>query len=197
MRRKDREITEPAKIREIIEASHCCRLGFFDGKEVYIVPLSFGYEEEEGRRFFYFHSAREGRKIDLISAAPSVGFELDTNYELVEGDLACNHSARFQSVIGTGRVSFVDAAEERKAALQSIMRHNTGPARSIRRSFCQAGRSCCTAAFCLLPSAADKSTMRFFYLDLVFMQSQLVNSVCNRHIPNTLCWCVNRSNTRK
>ena len=27
MRRKDREITEPAKIREIIEASHCCRLG--------------------------------------------------------------------------------------------------------------------------------------------------------------------------
>lgn len=42
MRRKDREITEPAKIREIIEASHCCRLGFFDGKEVYIVPLSFG-----------------------------------------------------------------------------------------------------------------------------------------------------------
>lgn len=70
--------------------------------------------------------AREGRKIDLISAAPSVGFELDTNYELVEGDLACNHSARFQSVIGTGRVSFVDAAEERKAALQSIMRHNTG-----------------------------------------------------------------------
>ena len=126
MRRKDREITEPAKIREIIEASHCCRLGFFDGKEVYIVPLSFGYEEEEGRRFFYFHSAREGRKIDLISAAPSVGFELDTNYELVEGDLACNRSARFQSVIGTGRVSFVDAAEERKAALQSIMRHNTG-----------------------------------------------------------------------
>ena len=39
---------------------------------------------------------------------------------------SCNHSARFQSVIGTGRVSFVDAAEERKAALQSIMRHNTG-----------------------------------------------------------------------
>ena len=26
MRRKDREITEPAKIREIIEASHCLSL---------------------------------------------------------------------------------------------------------------------------------------------------------------------------
>ena len=126
MRRKDREITEPVKIREIIEASHCCRLGFYDGKEVYIVPLSFGYEEEEDRRIFYFHSAKEGRKIDLVSAAPSVGFELDANYELVEGEQACNYSARFQSVIGTGHVSIVDTAEERKAALKSIMRHNTG-----------------------------------------------------------------------
>lgn len=126
MRRKDREVTDPNKIREVIEASHCCRLGFYDGKEVYIVPLSFGYEEKEGGRVFYFHSAKEGRKIDLAAAAPSVGFELDTNYELVEGETACSHSARFQSVIGTGRVSFVETAEERKTALRSIMRHNTG-----------------------------------------------------------------------
>lgn len=63
---------------------------------------------------------------DLISKAKSVGFELDGNYELIEGDTACKHSARFQSVIGTGNVTFVEEPKEKQAALQSIMLHNTG-----------------------------------------------------------------------
>ena len=63
MRRKDREVTDAGKIREAIEASHCCRLGFYDEGEVYIVPMNFGYTEEEEKRIFYFHSAKEGRKV--------------------------------------------------------------------------------------------------------------------------------------
>lgn len=126
MRRKDREVTGNGKINEIISSCHCCRLGFYDNGEVYIVPLNFGYDEKDGRRTFYFHSAKEGRKIDLISKTKSVGFELDGNYELIEGDTACKHSARFQSVIGTGNITFVEEPEEKKAALQSIMLHNTG-----------------------------------------------------------------------
>ena len=66
MRRTDREITDPEKIREIIDDCTCCRLGLCDEGKAYIVPLSFGYTEREGRYVFYFHSAREGRKLDLI-----------------------------------------------------------------------------------------------------------------------------------
>ena len=105
MRRTDREITDAEKITQIIQTCHCCRLGFCDNGAVYIVPLNFGYAEENGKRVFYFHSAKSGRKLDLIAGAPSVGFELDVNYALVEGEEACRHTARFQSVIGTGRVS--------------------------------------------------------------------------------------------
>lgn len=126
MRRKDREVSDSTKIREVIMAAHCCRLGFCDEGQVYIVPLNFGYEEKDGKRLFYFHSAREGRKIDLISRTHSAGFELDANYQLNEGETACQYSARFQSVIGTGTVVFVENSEEKKAALQSIMRHSTG-----------------------------------------------------------------------
>ena len=43
MRRKDREITDEAKIDEIISRCNCCRIGFNDSGEVYIVPLNFGY----------------------------------------------------------------------------------------------------------------------------------------------------------
>ena len=60
------------------------------------------------------------------AGTPSVGFELDVNYALVEGEEACRHTARFQSVIGTGRVSFVEEASQKEAALQALMLHNTG-----------------------------------------------------------------------
>ena len=58
MRRKDREVTDSAKIDEIISSCDVCRLGFNDNGRVYIVPLSFGFENDGGRRIFYFHSAR-------------------------------------------------------------------------------------------------------------------------------------------
>ncbi|MEG2918230.1 MAG: pyridoxamine 5'-phosphate oxidase family protein [Clostridium sp.] len=125
MRRKDREITDKEKINEIIANCHCCRLGFYDDGEVYIVPLNFGYVEKDGKRIFYFHGAKEGRKIDLISKTHSAGFELDTNYNLNKGETACQYSAGFQSLIGTGHVTFVEEQVEKRAALQSIMLHNT------------------------------------------------------------------------
>ena len=126
MRRKDREVVDNEKIREFISKSHCCRIGFYDDGEVYIVPLNFGYIENEDKRTFYFHGAKEGRKIDLISKEPSVGFELDTNYKLHEGETACQYSARFQSIIGTGNMSFVEDSSEKETALQAIMMQNTG-----------------------------------------------------------------------
>lgn len=126
MRRKDREITDEKKIREIIASCKCCRLGFCDEGEVYIVPLNFGYEEREGIYTFYFHGAKEGRKIDLIKKKHYAGFEMDANAEVYGSDTACTYTSRFQSVIGSGRVSFVEDLEEKKAALRAIMRHNTG-----------------------------------------------------------------------
>lgn len=126
MRRKDREVTDNEKINEIISDCHCCRLGFYDDGEVYIVPLNFGYAEKDSNRTFYFHGAKEGRKIDLISRTHCAGFELDTNYTLNEGETACQYSARFQSIIGTGRITFVEDPAEKEAALQAIMIHNTG-----------------------------------------------------------------------
>ena len=126
MRRKDREVTDPDKIREIILNCHCCRLGFYDAGEVYIVPLNFGYEENAGKRTFYFHSAKDGRKIDLLSRNSAAGFELDTNYSLLEGRIACEYAARFQSVIGTGEVTILKELQDKKDALKAIMLHNTG-----------------------------------------------------------------------
>lgn len=126
MRRKDREVTDRQKIREIIAACHCCRLGFCDEGKAYIVPLNFGYEEKDGGYVFYFHSAKEGRKIDLIEKTHYAAFEMDANMEVYGKDTACSWAARFQSVMGGGKVSFVEVEEEKLFALRAIMHHNTG-----------------------------------------------------------------------
>ena len=125
MRRNDRNITDIVKIEEIIKGSDCCRGGFYDGNEVYIVPLNFGYELKNNDLTFYFHGAKEGRKIDLIKTNPKVGFELDTSYKLKTGDFACAYSAYYQSVIGNGIMGIVSDVEEKKHGLSLLMEHST------------------------------------------------------------------------
>lgn len=62
MRRADREVTDQAKIQDIMDRCTCCRIGFNDDGKVYIVPLNFGYQKKENKYVFYFHGAHEGRK---------------------------------------------------------------------------------------------------------------------------------------
>ena len=99
MRRKDREITDKIKIDEIMKQCHVCRVGFNDDGKVYIVPLNFGYEIKNDRYILYFHSAKQGKKIDLIEKNRNAGFEMDTGYELVKDKIACGHSALYKSII--------------------------------------------------------------------------------------------------
>ena len=128
MRRKDREVLDEVKIDKFIRNCDCCRIGFYDkeNNEVYIVPLNFGYSHVDNKRVFYFHGAKEGRKIELISKTKKVSFEMDSNHELIVGKMACNYSERYQSVIGTGLISFVEDKDEKIAALNEIMFQSTG-----------------------------------------------------------------------
>ncbi len=125
MRRKDREVTDQKQIYEIIDSCQICRLGFCDEGEAYIVPLNFGYIKDESKTTFYFHSAFEGRKINLIKKNNRVCFEIDTAYKLIETEKACGYSAYFQSIIGYGKVSFVEDISEKEEGLQSIMYQTT------------------------------------------------------------------------
>ncbi|HNW85749.1 MAG TPA: pyridoxamine 5'-phosphate oxidase family protein [Candidatus Limiplasma sp.] len=126
MRRKDREITEESRIREIILACDCCRLGFAQEDGVYIVPLNFGFSATPEKRSLYFHCAGEGKKLELMAANPKVGFEMDTHHAVNSGDRACDYSFRFQSVIGKGQLCRVEALTEKKEALRCLMEHISG-----------------------------------------------------------------------
>lgn len=126
MRRKDREIADFTKILEIIDRCDCCRLGLVDGNEAYIVPMNFGYEVVGEQLELYFHCAKEGRKVDLLSKQCQVSFEMDTGHELVGGTIGCDFSYLYQSVMGIGTITVLSEKEEKMLGLQKILKHYTG-----------------------------------------------------------------------
>ena len=125
VRRKDREINDYSKIIEIINDCDCCRLGLVDNNEAYIIPMNFGYDIIDGNILLYFHCANEGRKIDLLPKQSVVSFEMDTKHRLTEGNLGCDFSFLYQSIMGTGTVKEVSDIDEKIYGLQKIMAHYT------------------------------------------------------------------------
>lgn len=121
MRRKEREVKDSKKIDDIIAECKICRLGFNNGGKIYVVPLNFGFVKENGKRILYFHSAREGKKIELIMSEGYAGFEMDTGYSLISGKKACDYTAGFRSIIGGGKISVVNDNSEKLIGLKALM----------------------------------------------------------------------------
>ena len=127
MRRKDREITDQNAISQFIAKEQILRIAFCDEGDIYIVPVNYGYIYDE-QYTFYFHGAKAGRKYELAKNRPTVGFEIDGNYTLLEGAEACDYSATFQSVIGIGKLSLVEDNAEKISGLNAIMKQTTSKA---------------------------------------------------------------------
>ena len=62
MRRKDRQVTDWQEICAILDACQVLHLGLQGADGPYVVPLSFGWEEQAGRIVLYFHGASAGEK---------------------------------------------------------------------------------------------------------------------------------------
>ena len=119
MRRKDRAVLEPETIQEIISKIKVCRLGLMDQDAPYIVPLNYGYLDNA----LYFHSAANGKKIDLIRKNNKVCFEIEYLSKIIEHEQSCKWTTKYRSVIGFGSIDIITAFEEKKKGLNIIMAH--------------------------------------------------------------------------
>jgi len=117
MRRKDKEITSESEIKAIIKKAGVCRLGMVNGNKPYIVPLCFGYHDNN----LYFHGTLKGQRIDILRKNPNVCFEFDLITEPVESENPCDWGMKYQSVIGFGKAVFIDRLDEKHKALSIIM----------------------------------------------------------------------------
>ena len=122
MRRKDLELTDRTELEAIIAEAKVCRLAMSDGDQPYIVPLSFGYRDGT----LYFHSATEGKKLDIIAKNHRVCFEMDVDVDVRRGESACEFGMKYRSVIGFGSASIIDDPPEKRAALDLIVKRYSG-----------------------------------------------------------------------
>ena len=117
MRRRDKEVTDRVTMELIIKGSSVCRLGLSDDNRPYVIPVCFGFSDNT----LYFHSAHEGKKIDILKKNNNVCFEFDIDHEIVAADNPCNWTMKYRSVVGFGKVSIIEGAQEKRNVLAMIM----------------------------------------------------------------------------
>ena len=125
MRRTDREIKTSTEIEKIIQKSDVCRIALANDNFPYIVTLNFGYTSQP-QQSFYFHCAREGKKLEMISKNNLVCFEMDIDHKLIKGEKSCDWGMSFRSIIGYGKISVVIEKEEKIRGMNCIMDHYNG-----------------------------------------------------------------------
>ena len=127
MRRKDREVTAISDIEEIMRLCKTCHVAMVDNGTPYVVPLSYGYRFlADSVLELYFHSALEGKKLDILKLNNNVCFEMAHEGEPVQPETPCNSGYYYSSIIGFGQVVFVEDVAEKCKALSIMFSHQSG-----------------------------------------------------------------------
>jgi len=116
MRRSDKEVTDHAELVKPLREADYVTLALCRDNEPYIATLSHGYDEANNR--VYFHCAKEGKKVDYLRDNPIVWGQalIDGGYQQGSCD-HLYHTTQFKGV-----VSFVEDPDEKKCALETMVR---------------------------------------------------------------------------
>jgi len=125
MRRKDREITDVKEMLNIINKCKVCRIGLSENNIPYVIPLNYGCNYENDLLTLYFHSALEGKKLDIIKINNNACFEIYCDDKLIEGENACDYGYAYKSIIGFGKIFILENKEEKIFGLNMLMKHQT------------------------------------------------------------------------
>jgi len=125
MTKREFQITDETRIREILDRAKVLHLGLCVDNEPYVVPMNYGYVMEEGRLVLYLHSAVRGKKLDMIRANPRVFFELDCDRMPFEGQVACQYGLTYSSIMGRGNARIVEDVQEKMEAMSILMKTQT------------------------------------------------------------------------
>ncbi len=111
MRRSEKKIKNQEEIIDIINSQKYLTMAMSKDDEPYLVTLNYAFDEREMK--FYFHCAKEGKKIDYLKENNKVYGQILDDLGYCEG--RCDHS--YRSVQFNGVVSFLDDEEEKREAL--------------------------------------------------------------------------------
>ena len=116
MRRQDRQLNEETII-EILKVGKYAVISLCQDNQPYIVSLSYGYDEKNDA--LYFHCAKEGQKIDFLSANSKVAATVVEDLGYIQNE--CAHV--FRSVVMFGELTFVNELEDMKHGMEVLLNH--------------------------------------------------------------------------
>ncbi len=113
--RKDREITDPDKLRKVLKSAKYVTVALCMDNEPYLVSLSHGYDED--RHCVYFHCASQGKKLVYARANNSVWGQAIEDYGVVE---ECDYA--YASVHFSGKLFLINDLDEKRHAMEVLVR---------------------------------------------------------------------------
>jgi nitroimidazol reductase NimA-like FMN-containing flavoprotein (pyridoxamine 5'-phosphate oxidase superfamily) len=105
MRKKDREITDPSEMEQILKRGQIISVAMCQGDQPYVLPFNYGFLNGS----ICIHSSTKGFKLDVLAQNPKVSFNVVKDVQLLP------------AVVGFGRVRMVEDPVEKLAALEAIM----------------------------------------------------------------------------
>ena len=111
--KREREVTDPGEILEILNKSMVLHLAMVDGDEPYLVPMNYGYTMEDGKLTLYVHGAVKGRKTDVLQVNPKVFFSMECDVQPFDGPVACRYGTTYASLMGAGKAEILTDVEEK------------------------------------------------------------------------------------
>jgi uncharacterized protein len=129
MRKVRQEIRDKSILEEILGNANICRLAMMDGDMPYLLPFNYGYSGG----CIYIHSAHEGKKIQLLQKDGRVCFEVEDGSEILKGDVACDWTTRYRSLVGYGTVEILSDEKSKQQGLEVIMaQHGASELRAFK-----------------------------------------------------------------
>ncbi|MFZ2959414.1 MAG: GNAT family N-acetyltransferase [Candidatus Ozemobacteraceae bacterium] len=127
MRRNDKAITDPNELARILRSECVMHLAMYDGAEPFMTAVNYGYDGKA----LYFHSALEGRKVEIFSDPRyrRICFMVDCYEGIVEqvtGASEPHFTARFESVLGWGCLTREAGPESIRRGLNLLVSQASG-----------------------------------------------------------------------
>lgn len=108
------------RIQQVLKSANILRIAYLGAGKPALVPVNFGYHEGK----LYFHSSKTSSKLRCFHENPLVSFQTDCGVQLINESLPCKATIHYQSVMGSGLVSFIEDDEQKRQALLIILKQH-------------------------------------------------------------------------
>jgi len=129
MKKKEREITDKNTIIEILKNGKFATISMCRANEPYIITLSYGFDFK--RNSLYFHSAKEGLKVEFLRENSNVCGTIVDDLGYVMSD--CSH--KYRSIVFWGKMATVQDLEEKKYGFNIILNHLEDNPGKVKKRF--------------------------------------------------------------